>query len=190
MANNPGGTKFTYVYTRIKVALQPARMIVVKEGQTNMMTLRRKILIGLAAVGLVVTPIVAQVGGGHGWFGAARGHFHRDPERMLEHLGILLDLTEAQKQAAKTLFTDARTQAEPVVAQLKQGHETMEAAVKGNRSDTEINDVAAKQGVLAGQLVAIHAKSMAKFYALLTPEQKAKADRVHDQIKSRFIGRK
>src|SRR5262249_33588130 len=111
------------------------------------------------------------------------------PDRTVEHIGTILDLTDAQKATAKNLFTDAKSQADPIVTQLKAGHTAMADAVKANKSDAEMNDLAARQGVLVGQLAAIHAKAMAKFYAQLTPDQKAKADRLHDQFQSRFMGR-
>lgn len=151
------------------------------------MKLRDKILVSLAVVGLAVSPLVAQRTGWMGGLGT--GHFWNDPERMLAHVSAVLDLTDAQKQFAKALLADTKAQAQPLIAQLKQGHQAMEAAVKGNRSDTEIGDLASQQGVVIGQLAGIHAKAMAKFYAQLTSEQKAKADSVHDRIRSRFMGR-
>ena len=84
--------------------------------------------------------MVAQFGG---WAG---GRFHRDPAAIIDHFGRVLDLTDAQKQTATSLFNDAKAQAEPIVAQLKQGHESMAAAIKTNKSDAEINDIAGKQG--------------------------------------------
>jgi Spy/CpxP family protein refolding chaperone len=157
--------------------------MIVIEGRTYSMKLFTKISVGVLLAALAVSPVVAQFGG---WAG---GRFHKDPTAMIDHFGRVLDLTDAQKQAAKTLFSDAKAQAEPIASQLKQGHELMAAAVKGNRSDTEIIDIAARQGVLVGQLAAIHAKAMARFYAQLTPEQKTKADAIHDHMKSRFMGR-
>jgi Spy/CpxP family protein refolding chaperone len=62
----------------------------------------------------------------------------------------------------------------------------MTAAVKGNRSDAEIKDIADRQGALVGQLAFIRAKAMAQLYAQLTPEQKTKAEAIRDRIKSRF----
>jgi Spy/CpxP family protein refolding chaperone len=135
--------------------------------------------LGVVIAALAISPLVAQF----------RGPFHRDPAAMIDHFASVLDLTDAQKQAAKTIFSDAKAQAEPIVGQLKQGHEAMSAAVKANKSDAEINDLAARQGVLLGQLAAIHAKGMARFYAQLTPEQKTKADAIHDRMKSRFMNR-
>ena len=147
------------------------------------MKLFTKVSIGVALAALAVSPVVAQFGG---WTG---GRFHRDPAAIIDHFGRVLDLTDAQKQTATSLFNDAKAQAEPIVVQLKQGHESMAAAIKANKSDAEINDIAGKQGALIGQLAAIHSKAMAKFYAQLTPEQKTKADAIHDHIKARFMGR-
>jgi Spy/CpxP family protein refolding chaperone len=143
------------------------------------MKLFTKVLLGVVIAALAVSPLVAQF----------RGAFHRDPSAIIDHFARVLDLTDTQKQAAKTIFSDAKAQAEPIATQLKQGHEVMAAAVKANKSDAEINDLATRQGVLMGQLAAIHAKAMARFYAQLTPEQKTKAEAIHDHMKSRFMNR-
>ena len=143
------------------------------------MKLFTTIVIGVVLGALALRPLAAQF----------RGHFHRDPAALIDHFGRVLDLTDTQKQTAKAIFSDAKTQAEPLVAQLKQAHESMAAAVKTNQSDAVIDDLAARQGALMGQLAAIHAKAMARFYTQLTPEQKTKADAIHDRIESRFMNR-
>jgi Spy/CpxP family protein refolding chaperone len=136
------------------------------------MKLFTKLSVGVILAALAVSPLVAR--------------FRKDPAARIDHFSRVLHLTDTQKQTAKSIFEDARTQAQPIVTQLKQGHQSMTAAVKGNRSDAEINDIAARQGALVGQLASIHAKAMAQFYAQLTPEQKTKADAIYDRIKSRF----
>ena len=100
------------------------------------MKLFTKVSIGVALSALAVSPVVAQFGG---WTG---GRFHRDPAAIIDHFGRVLDLTDEQKQTATSLFNDAKAQAEPIVVQLKQGHESMAAAIKANKSDAEINDIA------------------------------------------------
>jgi Spy/CpxP family protein refolding chaperone len=153
-------------------------------GNTNM-NRKNTVLAAALALGLLALPVAAQRGMrggmGHG-FGPGFG-----PERMLERAAIVLDLTEAQKAEAEKLIAGARKEAEPVVAQLKQGREEMHAAVKANNTGN-INNIATRQGNLMGQLSAIHAKAMASFYAQLTPEQKAKADKLHDRVRDRFQG--
>lgn len=143
------------------------------------MKLRTKIAIGLiAAVAIVATPVIAQR---QGWT-----PFQHDPARMLDHVSLMLDLTDAQKQTAKTLFESARSQAEPVIAQLKQGHEEISAAVKSNNT-AALDTLSARQGALIGQVIAIHTKTFGQFYTQLTPAQKEKAEKIHTQMQSGFM---
>jgi Spy/CpxP family protein refolding chaperone len=136
------------------------------------MRLFMKVSVGVILAALAVSPLVAR--------------FRKDPAARFDHFSRVLHLTDTQKQTARSIFKDARTQAQPIVTQLKQGHEPMTAAVKGNRSDAEIKDIADRQGALVGQLAFIRAKAMAQLYAQLTPEQKTRTEAIRDRIKSRF----
>ena len=147
--------------------------------------LSRKRLIQLGAAGIIGAGLLlAQAG--RGGFG---GPFGGGPERMREFLATYLGLTDAQKAQGGAIFDNSRATAEPIIEKLKAGHEQMAAAVKRGASDTELAALGNQQGALMGQLAGIHAQSMAKFYALLTPEQKEKADKLHDMMKERFQGR-
>lgn len=136
-------------------------------------------MLQLSAIGIVGAGLLAAQGfrkfGGDGPFGHLR-------EFMAEYL----DLTDAQKTQAAGIFDAARAAAEPLVEQLKAGHESMRDAIKSGKSDSELQRIADQQGILMGQLAGGHAKAMAKFYAILTPQQKAKADKLHDLVKSRI----
>ncbi len=94
----------------------------------------------------------------------------------LDFLAGYLTLTDAQKAQAKTIFDAADTAATTARGSLTAAHDALEAAVKANRADAELDRLAAAVGVVQGQLAAIHAKAEAKFYALLTAEQKTKYD--------------
>jgi len=102
-----------------------------------------------------------------------------------QHMFQALNLTDAQKEQAKTIFQQARQTAQPVSEQLKQNRQAMAAAVKANDA-TQIEQLAAQQGNLRGQLIAIRSGAMAKFYTNLTPEQRAKADQMHQQMQQRM----
>ncbi len=115
--------------------------------------------------------------------------FGGDPSHRINMLATALDLTDAQKAQAQTLFDAARQQAEPVAAQLKQGHQTLAAAIKAGKSDADLEQIASQQGALMGQMAGIHAKAFAKFYATLTPEQKTKADKLHQEMAGAFASR-
>ena len=125
---------------------------------------------------LVAIPATAQGPMGMGGMGGPGMGPGGDPARRLEHLATVLDLTDAQKSAATSLFATAKTQSEPLVASLRTGNQEVQAAVKANKSDAEIETLTANNGNIMGQLAAIAAKTQRGFYALLTPAQKEKLD--------------
>lgn len=87
-----------------------------------------------------------------------------------------LNLTDAQKTQAEAIFDAAKAAAEPVRGRMTSAREALETAVKGAKSDAEIDALSATVGTLSGQLTAIHSKAMVKFRAILTPEQITKLD--------------
>jgi Spy/CpxP family protein refolding chaperone len=123
---------------------------------------RRILTVALAA--LAALPLMAQGGPGGG-----RGN-------RVDFMAGYLNLTEDQKTAAKAIFAAADSAAETVSGQLTSAHDALRAAIKAGKTDAELDTLSAGIGTLQGQLTAIHAKAQAKFYALLTAEQKAKYD--------------
>jgi Spy/CpxP family protein refolding chaperone len=107
----------------------------------------------------------------------------------VEMLSRVLDLTDSQKAAATAIFDQAKQDSQPIADQLKQSHQAIAAAVKAQKSDVELSDRANASGRLMGELAAVHVKSMAHVYALLTPEQRAKADQLHDHFGGMFQSR-
>ena len=107
------------------------------------------------------------------------------PKRRLDFLASRLSLTDAQKQSAQSIFDETRTAAKPVREQLRETRQALAAAVKAGRIDSELTEIATRQGTLMGQLSAIRAKGFAKLYAQLTPEQREKADQMHQRMTGR-----
>jgi len=81
-----------------------------------------------------------------------------------------LSLTDAQKAQAKTIRQQAQTAAQPLRQELQQNRQALTAAIQSNDA-AQITRLAAAQGVLQGQIVAIRATARANFYAILTPAQ-------------------
>jgi Spy/CpxP family protein refolding chaperone len=75
---------------------------------------------------------------------------------------------------------------QPLRQQSKENRQALMAAVKAGKGDVEIHQLALTQGNLAGQLVAARAEALAKFYSTLTPEQRAKADLMGQQLRRMF----
>ena len=122
---------------------------------------RRSVIAALAL--LTALPVLSQ-----GFRGGAGNR--------LDYLAGYLSLTDSQKPQAKIIFDAAATANETARGQFTAAQEALTAGVKANRTDAELDRLAAAVGLVQGQLAAINAKASAKFYALLTPEQKTKYD--------------
>jgi Spy/CpxP family protein refolding chaperone len=106
--------------------------------------------------------------------------------QFFERMATRLNLTEDQKQQTKSIMQAGRESSKPVVQQLRQSRQALRDAVKAGKSDAEINQLSANVGNLAGQVATIRAKTFAKTYALLTPEQRTKADEMHNHARGMF----
>jgi Spy/CpxP family protein refolding chaperone len=104
---------------------------------------------------------------------------HGQPGSMVDRLSAKLNLTDAQKQQAKTIFANARQTAKPVRDQLKQDREALRAAAKSGAPESQIDQLANKMGPLMAKETAIRAKAFEKFYSILTPAQQAQLDQMH-----------
>ncbi len=102
--------------------------------------------------------------------------------RHLEHLAQVLNLTDSQKEQARTLFEQTRQAAQPIRQELRLNRAKLAAAAKDGTSEADIQELANKQGHLLGRLVAIHTVAASKFYQMLTPEQRVKADQMHEEF--------
>jgi Spy/CpxP family protein refolding chaperone len=107
--------------------------------------------------------------------------------KRAEHQQMMqaLNLTPAQKTQAKTIFGNAWQNSKPIFSQLRQNNMALAAAVRDNDS-AKIQELASAQGKLRGELVANHESAMAKFYQILTPEQRIKADQMQAQAQARM----
>jgi Spy/CpxP family protein refolding chaperone len=109
--------------------------------------------------------------------------------RRLEFVSGYLNLTDTQKTQAKAIFEDTRTAAQPVMDDLKSLHDQMATAVKANNTAT-IDSLSLQVGKDAATLAALRMKGLARFYAILTPEQQAKAEKLHGQFQGMIAGRR
>jgi Spy/CpxP family protein refolding chaperone len=102
---------------------------------------------------------------------AMRGRKGMMGQLMAGYLG----LTDAQKAQFKTIQQNARAQAQPIRDQLRQNRQDLHAAIKAGQP---VDAIAAEQGKLLGQMIAIRANTREQFLKLLTPEQLAKLDQL------------
>jgi len=115
--------------------------------------------------------------GEHHWRG---GH----PGRSGAFMATQLNLTDAQKAQAKSIFQDARQSAQPIRQQLMQTRQALRDAIKTNNT-AQIQQLSATQGSQMGQLTAIRSQAFAKVYQTLTPEQQQKAAELEKNFQAR-----
>jgi Spy/CpxP family protein refolding chaperone len=92
----------------------------------------------------------------------------------LAKLTVALQLTDSQKTQAKGIFQDARQSTQPIRQQLQQERLSIRAAIEAGKSPQEVQQMASAEGNELAQLAGIRAATMAKFHAILTPDQQAK----------------
>jgi len=97
-----------------------------------------------------------------------------------------LNLSDAQKAQAKSIFQQARESAKPIREQLKQNRQALTAAIKAGQGDANLQQLAAQQGQLRGQMVAIRSEAASKFYATLNADQRSKLDQMHQRFHERM----
>lgn len=115
-------------------------------------------------------------------------HRQWNRDHMFDRLAAKLNLTDAQKQQAKSIMDASRESSKPVRDQLRQDRQALKDAVKTGKSDAEIDQISANLGKDTAQMTAIRTKAFAKVYALLTPEQRAQADQLGDHPRGMFRG--
>jgi Spy/CpxP family protein refolding chaperone len=112
-------------------------------------------------------------------------HARQHMRMMRQRIAQQLNLTDAQKAQAKSIFQQSREQTKPVRDQLKTNRQALAAAVKANDTG-QIQQLSQQEGSLLSQLVAARAEARAQFYQILTPDQKAKADQMAAHFKARM----
>jgi Spy/CpxP family protein refolding chaperone len=96
-----------------------------------------------------------------------------------------LDLTDDQKAKVKEIFETNKQTMQPIREQLKANHEKL-AAMKGNFDEVAVSAIAKEQGDLTAQMIVARQRVKSQIFAILTDEQKAKAEHMRDTIKERF----
>jgi Spy/CpxP family protein refolding chaperone len=78
---------------------------------------------------------------------------------MIDRLSARLNLTDAQKQQAQSIFAEARKSAQPVRAQIRQDRQALAAAVKSG-SQADIDRISNNMGPLLAQASAIRERPL------------------------------
>jgi protein CpxP len=97
-----------------------------------------------------------------------------------ERLSRELNLTADQKEQVRSIFMNARSHREALAPKLREEREALKAAVKSG-NDREIDRIVQQNAQVNAEAEALHVKTMARVYAILTPDQKTKFDQLTSQ---------
>jgi len=127
------------------------------------------------AAGLATTALAQGRGFGHhhGW--------------MLGRMTKELNLTEAQQTQIKTILQTERAKMRPLMQQLHQNEKAQSAAVTGAFDETQARAFAGKQTQIMSDLIVEKERTKSEIYAVLTPDQRAKAQQLLEQRQQRRL---
>jgi Spy/CpxP family protein refolding chaperone len=126
---------------------------------------------------------VHRMGGHGGHMGAMGGADHM--KGMVEHISKALDLTDAQKAAAKKIHEEIAAKAEPLMEQRHKLMEEVHALLEGANPDaTEIGQKMIASHAVGEQLKALHEEAMTKFSTVLNADQLEKLKKMHEMHES------
>ncbi len=116
---------------------------------------------------------------GPGFGGPGRGHRPGPPDGLNPRMLDQLDLSETQREQIRALHEANRGEAEKFGTQMKANRDQIEALVTGGAFDeTQARKLLATKAQLMAEMELIHLRTQAAVYALLTPEQRAKAEQI------------
>ncbi|HEY5885472.1 MAG TPA: Spy/CpxP family protein refolding chaperone [Pyrinomonadaceae bacterium] len=139
--------------------------------------MRNKLFAGAGIAVLIIGVTVFALG--HGFQGGQgeRGKHHA---RMMEHVTRELGLSAEQQTQVKALFEGMHTAEEARHTKRDELRKQLDEATKdGQFDETRVRAIANEQAALMADSVVEHERMKSKIYAILTPEQRTKAEELH-----------
>jgi len=147
--------------------------------------MKKRILVAASMAVLVLVAgatVFALARGYRGMHGMGQGMGPGHGE-MLEHMARVLNLTDAQKQQVKAIMDSTESVARDIHGKLEENQKQIEAATaNGQFDEAQVRTLANQKGQLEADMTVEHLRAMSKVYAILTPEQRVKAEEMHKHM--------
>lgn len=148
--------------------------------------MKKKFFLGATAIILVVAAgmagtMLAQGPGqnfGHG--------FRHHGGWMLQHMTKELNLTTDQQTQIKNIMQAQKSKTQPLMQQMRQNRQAEEANITGNFDENQARTFANKQSQIMSDLIVEQERTKSQIYAVLTPEQRQKAQQLMQQRQQRM----
>lgn len=147
----------------------------------------KKVIFGIVAAAILVTGsifVIAQRSAGKAGPDFGRGFGHRGGIEMALRG---LDLTDEQNAKVKEITEAARTTVDPLMEQTRANHEKIRTlGTDGKFDQPQVESLAAEQGNLTAKMIVEKERAKAQIFAILTDEQKAKAETMRSKFEEKF----
>ncbi len=125
-----------------------------------------------------------------------RGHFAgmgvpHFAQRFLDRASVYLGLSDEQEARIKAILEAEKPKVQPLVAELAANRKALQQATdNGTFDEAQVKALADKQGDTLAALIVEKERVKTQIYAVLTPEQRAKAEqfraRIEERVKQHF----
>lgn len=130
-------------------------------------------LLTLLLAGGALGTAFAASGGGRGP-GAGR-----DGGRFLQRMAVVLNLSADQQSRIKSILAKERETTQPLREALRASRDKLRTATDaGNFDEAAVRSIAASQAQTRTELIVAHARTRSEIYNVLTPEQRAQAEKL------------
>jgi protein CpxP len=110
-------------------------------------------------------------------------HGPGSPE-MMEHMARALGLTEDQKTQIKALMDGMQATEEARHQKMEELQKQMSAiTANGQFDEAKVREVANQQAQIHAEQIVEHERMKSKVFSLLTPEQRVKAEAMHEKMR-------
>jgi Spy/CpxP family protein refolding chaperone len=111
--------------------------------------------------------------------------FGRHSGWMLNRMSKELGLSEAQQTQIKSIMADGKTRMKPLIEQLRQNRQAESANSNGTFNENQARAFATKQASIMTDLMVEKQRTRSQVFAVLTPEQRQKAQQLMQERQQR-----
>ena len=156
-----------------------------------MKTTTKRIVIAASAAALLVAGSVFAFAQHHRGGRFAGTGIPAFAQKFLDRASVYLSLSDAQEAQIKAILEAEKPKVQPLVFELAATRKALnEATDNGAFNEAQVKAIAAKQGETLAALIVEKERVKTQVYAVLTPEQRAKAEqfraRIEDRMKQHF----
>jgi len=115
------------------------------------------------------------------------GSAHTFGPEMVDHIARELNLTDSQKSQVKPLFEAAQVSFASIHQKMDDVDKQLEAATSNGQFDeVQVRTFASQKAQLMAEAIVEHERLKSKIYAILTPEQRTKAEEMLKRHREHF----